>query len=76
MLVNIYLAEKEMEARVEDSLDQLQHRQLIQDARGDNVSAVRGLLHSIAVGLSHQVERVSKSIQPGSIKPVEEQWNR
>lgn len=76
MLVDIYLAEKEMEARVKGRLDQLEYKRLIQDAKGDNASAARGLLNSIAAGLGHMVERILNSIQSWFIKPVEEQWNR
>jgi hypothetical protein len=76
MLVNIYLAEKEMEARVEDSLDQLEQKQLLQEAKGNNTSATRKLLNSIAAGLGHLVKRASNSIQSWGIKPVEERWNR
>jgi len=40
MLVNIYLAEKEMEARVEDSLYELEQNQLILDAKDGSASTV------------------------------------
>jgi hypothetical protein len=72
MLVNIYLAEKEMEAHVEDSLDQLAYKQLIQEAKGDNASAIQGLLNAIAISLGQQIETVSNSVRTWFVKPVEE----